>query len=156
MHEHLELGDYDISTDPARLDTDVIHGYLTQSYWSPGIPRAVVERAMANSMCIGLYRGAEQVGFARVVTDRATFAYLADVFVLEPHRGIGLSKQLMAFIMSHPDLQGLRRFMLGTKDAHSLYQQFGFTELANPARMMEILQPDVYRQAASATLTEQP
>ena len=156
MHEHLEPGSYEISTDPTRLDPEVIHGYLTQSYWSPGIPRAVVERAMANSMCIGLYRGAEQVGFARVVTDRATFAYLADVFVLEPHRGIGLSKQLMAFIMSHPDLQGLRRFMLGTKDAHSLYQQFGFTELANPARMMEILQPDVYRQAASATLTEQP
>ena len=158
MHQHLALGDYDISTDPARLDSAVIHGYLTQSYWSPGIPRAVVERAMANSMCIGLYRGAEQVGFARVVTDKATFAYLADVFVLEPHRGKGLSKQLMAFIKSHPDLQGLRRFMLGTKDAHGLYKQFGFTELANPARMMEILQPDVYRPVAQARapLTERP
>ena len=156
--KHPALGDYDISTDPARLDLTVIHGYLTQSYWSPGIPRDVVERAMANSMCIGLYRGAEQVGFARVVTDRATFAYLADVFVLEPHRGKGLSKRLMAFIQSHPDLQGLRRFMLGTKDAHGLYKQFGFTELANPARMMEILQPDVYRPVAQAhaPLTERP
>lgn len=146
MHEqNPELSPYEISTEPERLDIAVIHGYLTQSYWSPGIPRAVVERAMANSMCIGLYLGAEQVGFARVVTDKATFAYLADVFVLEPHRGQGLSKRLMAFVKSHPELQGLRRFMLGTKDAHGLYEQFGFTGLVNPARMMEILQPDVYR-----------
>lgn len=147
MHEQIFHGEYEISTDPERLDIAVIHGYLTQSYWSPGIPRAIVERAIANSLCVGLYRGSEQVGFARVITDNATFAYLADVFVLEPHRGKGLSKRLMEFIQAHRDLQGLRRFMLGTKDAHTLYSQFGFTGLANPARMMEILKPDAYRHA---------
>lgn len=145
---------YEISTDPARLDLGAVHAYLTRSYWSPGIPRAVVERAAANSLCFGLYHRAggddgadRQVGYARVVTDRATFAYLCDVYVLEAHRGRGLSKRLMQAIGAHPDLQGLRRFVLGTKDAHGLYSQFGFTPLANPARMMEILKPDVYRQA---------
>jgi GNAT superfamily N-acetyltransferase len=147
MPSDTERGVYAISTDPKRLDVGVIHAYLTQSYWSPGIPRPVVERAIANSLCFGLYRGAEQVGFGRVITDKATFAYLADVFILEPHRGKGLSKWLMEFIKGHEDLQGLRRFMLGTKDAHSLYKQFEFTALANPSRMMEIHQPDVYRQA---------
>jgi len=158
MHQHLALGDYDISTDPARLDTAVIHGYLTQSYLFLSDPRAIDMYTLSLPVAIAISRGAEQVGFARVVTDKATFAYLADVFVLEPHRGKGLSKQLMAFIKSHPDLQGLRRFMLGTKDAHGLYKQFGFTELANPARMMEILQPDVYRPVAQARapLTERP
>ncbi len=145
MPTHIERGEYAISTDTKRLDLATIHAYLTQSYWSPGIPRAVVERAVANSLCFGVYRGAEQVGFARVVTDRATFAYLADVFVLEPHRGKGLSKWLMAFIKDHEDLQGLRRFMLATKDAHGLYTQFGFTELANPSLMMEILKTNVYQ-----------
>jgi GNAT superfamily N-acetyltransferase len=140
-------GDYEISTDPKRLDVAVVHAYLTQSYWSPGIPRAVVQRAIDHSLCFGLYHGAQQVGFARVVTDQATFAYLADVFVLEAHRGKGLSKWLMQVVMAHADLQGLRRFMLATKDAHALYQQFEFRELANPMVMMEILKPDVYRQA---------
>ncbi|MGY4827139.1 GNAT family N-acetyltransferase [Sphaerotilaceae bacterium SBD11-9] len=143
------FNDYVISTDKARLDIGVIHGFLSRSYWSPGIPRSVVERAIANSLCLGLYFGDEQVGFARVVTDRATFAYLADVFVLEAHRGKGLSKRLMQAVQSHEDLQGLRRFILGTSDAHGLYRQFGFGELAYPARMMEILQPDVYRQMAA-------
>lgn len=147
MHEQTSLGEYEISTDPERLDIDVVHGYLTQSYWSLGIPRAVVERAIKNSMSIGIYRGSEQIGFARVITDKATFAFLADVFVLEPHRGKGLSKRLMEFIQEHEDLQNLRRFMLGTKDAHGLYSQFGFTQLANPTRVMEIFKPDVYRQA---------
>ncbi|HET7792148.1 MAG TPA: GNAT family N-acetyltransferase [Rhizobacter sp.] len=142
--------DYSISTDKTRLDIDTIHGFLTRSYWSPGIPRSVVERAIAHSLCLGLYLGDEQVGFARVVTDRATFAYLADVFVLEAHRGRGLSKRLMQAVQSHEDLQGLRRFILGTKDAHGLYRQFGFGELANPSRMMEILKPDVYRQMAAS------
>lgn len=138
---------YEISTDPARLDLGAVHAYLTRSYWSAGIPRDVVERAAANSLCFGVYHATEgQVGFARVVTDHATFAYLCDVYVLEAHRGRGLSKRLMAAISAHPDLQGLRRFMLGTKDAHGLYSQFGFTPLANPSRMMEILRPDVYRQ----------
>ena len=145
MPNHTARGESEISTDPQRLDVAAVHAYLTQSYWSPGIPRAVVERTIANSLCFGLYCGAEQVGFARVVTDRATFAYLADVFILDPHRGKGLSKWLMEFVKGHEDLQGLRRFMLATKDAHGLYRQFGFTELANPSRMMEILQPNVYQ-----------
>jgi GNAT superfamily N-acetyltransferase len=142
-----QFREYEISTKPERLDIAVIHAFLTQSYWSPGIPRAVVERAICNSLCFGVYRGAEQIGFARVVTDKATFAYLADVFILEAHRGKGLSKWLMQIVKGHEDLQGLRRFMLGTKDAHDLYKQFEFSELANPSRMMEILKPDVYRQA---------
>lgn len=141
---HAEQGEYAISADPHRLDIAVIHAYLTQSYWSPGIPRATVERAMASSLCFGVYRGVEQVGFARVVTDSTTFAILCDVFVLEPHRGKGLSKWLMQFIRSHEDLQGLRRFMLVTRDAHGLYEQFGFKSLVNPTRMMEILRPDIY------------
>ncbi len=147
MPIHVQRGEYEISTDPELLDVTVIHAFLTQSYWSPGIPRPVVERAIENSLCFGLYRKAEQVGFARVVTDRATFAYLADVFVLETHRGKGLSKWLMQVVKEHKDLQGLRRFMLGTKDAHGLYRQFEFTELSNPSRVMEILKLDVYRQA---------
>jgi len=137
-------GEYEISTDPQRIDVAAVHAFLAQSYWSPGIPREVVERAIANSLCFGVYRGAQQAGFARVVTDKATFAYLADVFVLEPHRGKGLSKWLMAFITGHEALQGLRRFLLATKDAHGLYAQFGFEALANPSRMMESLKPDIY------------
>jgi len=143
-------GPYELSTDPARLDLDAVHAYLTRSYWSPGIPRDVVDRAAANSLCFGIYHAGEgQVGFARVVTDRATFAYLCDVYVLEAHRGQGLSKWMMTSIVEHPELQGLRRFMLGTRDAHGLYEQYGFTPLANPARMMEILRPEVYRQATA-------
>jgi GNAT superfamily N-acetyltransferase len=140
-------GDYDISTDPARLDFEVIHDWLTRSYWSPGISRRLVERAAANSLCFGLYAGKEQVGYARVITDRATFAYLCDVFVLEAHRGLGLSKWLMQTIQAHPGLQHLRRFMLGTRDAHGLYAQYGFTPLADATRMMEILRPDAHRAA---------
>jgi len=135
---------YDISTDPARLQPAAIHAYLTRSYWSPGVPRAVVDRAIANSLCFGIYAGESQVGFARVVTDKATFAYLADVYVLEEHRGQGLSKRLVAAIQAHPDLQGLRRFLLATKDAHGLYAQFGFKPLTAPDRMMEIRDPDPY------------
>lgn len=133
------LHDYEVSSDPTRLDLDAIHAYLSRSYWSPDIPRSVVQRAIQHSICFGVYHLREQVGFARVVTDRATFAYLADVFILEAHRGRGLSKKLMASVMAHPDLQGLRRFMLATRDAHGLYRQFGFTDLANPSRIMEIL-----------------
>jgi len=147
MSDHIQHDEYEISTDPERLDVTSIHAFLTQSYWSPGIPRSVVERAISNSLCFGLYLRAEQVGFARVVTDKATFAYLADVFILNAHRGKGLSKWLMQVIMEHKDLQGLRRFMLATKDAHGLYKQFEFNALANPSLMMEILKPDVYRQS---------
>ena len=128
---------YDISTDPSRLQLDAIHAYLTRSYWSPGVPRDVVARAIANSMCFGIYLGDAQVGFARVVTDKASFAYLADVYVLEEHRRQGLSKRLVETIQAHPELQGLRRFLLATRDAHGLYAQFGFKPLAVPERMME-------------------
>lgn len=140
---------YEISSDPGRLQPDAIHAYLVRSYWSPGIPRATVERAIANSLCFGIYadRGDTQVGFARVVTDKATFAYLADVYVLEAHRGQGLSKQLVALILAHPELQGLRRFILATADAHGLYAQFGFKPLAAPDRMMEIRHPNPYGAA---------
>lgn len=135
---------YEISTDPARLDLDAIHAFLTQSYWSPGIPRATVARAIANSLCFGVFHQGQQVGFARMITDKTTFAYLCDVYVLEAHRGHGVSKQLMNHVMKHPDLQGLRRMMLATRDAHGLYAQFGFTPLAAPDRMMEVHRPNVY------------
>ncbi len=143
--EHL-LADYEISTDVHRLDVDVIHKFLAEdSYWSPGIPRSLVERAMANSLCFGVYHRAAQVGFARVVTDRSTFALLADVFILRDHRGKGLSKWLMRCVVGHEDLQGLRRLLLLTSDAHGLYSQFGFEPLGNPSRFMEVLRQDVYR-----------
>ena len=145
MPANATRGDYEISTDRQRIDIAAVHAFLAQSYWSPGIPRQVVERAIENSLCFGVYLGAQQVGFARVVTDKATFAYLADVFILEPHQGMGLSKWLMEFIMGHEALQGLRRFLLATRDAHGLYAQFGFEALANPSVMMESLKPDVYR-----------
>ena len=135
---------YEISTDPARLDVDAIHAFLTQSYWSPGIPRATVARAIANSLCFGVFWQGQQVGFARMVTDKTTFAYLCDVYVLEAHRGRGVSKQLMAHVMKYPDLQGLRRMMLATRDAHGLYAQYGFTALGAPDRIMEVLKPDIY------------
>src|SRR5271156_3998120 len=116
------LAEYEISTDTHRLDLDVIHNFLAEeSYWSPGIPRAVVERAIQNSLCFGLYHHNAQVGFARVVTDKATFALLADVFILKAHRGKGLSKWLMQCIVDHDDLQGLRRLLLLTADAPGLY-----------------------------------
>lgn len=139
---------YEVSADRGRLELDVIHGYLTRSYWSPGIPRDVVERGMAHSLCYGVYDASGQVGFARVITDQATFAYLSDVFILEAHRGRGLSKRLMAFIMARPELQGLRRFLLITRDAHALYAQFGFAAPRNPAGVMEIARPDIYRELA--------
>ncbi|HEX7070070.1 MAG TPA: GNAT family N-acetyltransferase [Rhodothermales bacterium] len=132
---------YTISTDPQRLDFDVIHGYLVRSYWSPGVAREIVERAARNSLCFGIYHGREQVGYARVVTDRTTFGYLADVFVLEEHRGLGLSKWLMECITAHTELQGFRRWLLATADAHGLYAQFGFTPLAEPHRFMERRMP---------------
>jgi GNAT superfamily N-acetyltransferase len=133
---------YDISTDPSRLQLAAIHAYLTRSYWSPGIPQDVVARAIANSMCFGIYLREAQVGFARVITDKATFAYLADVYVLEEHRGQGLSKRLVQTIQAHPQLQGLRRFLLATADAHGLYAQFGFNPPARPENLMEMrLQP---------------
>lgn len=116
-----------ISTDKELLDIDVIHSYLSkESYWAMNIPREVVERSIVHSLCFGVYHESKQIGFARLVTDQATFAYLADVFILEDHRGQGLSKWLIHSIHAHPELQGLRRWVLGTKDAHGLYEQFGW------------------------------
>jgi GNAT superfamily N-acetyltransferase len=140
MHE----GSYEISCDKSRLDLDGIHSFLTQSYWSPGIPREIVERAIANSLCFGMFHEHKQIGFARMITDQATFAFLADVYVLPEHRGKGLSKRLMEYVLRHPDLQGLRRMLLATRDAHSLYEKFGFRPLAAPGNMMEVHRPDIY------------
>jgi GNAT superfamily N-acetyltransferase len=129
---------YTISTDKAKLDLDVIHQFLSQdSYWAQNIPRELVQRAIHNSLCFGLYYQDQQVGFARVISDLATFAYLSDVFVVPSHRGKGLSKFLIETISTYPDLQGLRRWMLATKDAHTLYAQFGFTPLDKPDLFMQ-------------------
>lgn len=141
---HARRGPYVVSTDPARIDLEVVHQYLTRSYWSAGIPRDVLESAVRHSLSFGLYEWDRQVGFCRVITDHATFAYLADVFVLESHRGRGLSKWLMECVKAHPALQGLRRWLLVTRDAHGLYRQFGFAPVANPPGWMEILDPEVY------------
>jgi GNAT superfamily N-acetyltransferase len=135
-----------VSTDPDRLDLAAIHAFLTTSYWAEGIGYAVVERSIGRSLCFGLYAADRQIGFARVISDLTTFAYLADVYVLASHRGRGLATWLMECIMSHPDLQGLRRFALATRSAHGLYARFGFTPLAQPERHMEIARPDIYRQ----------
>lgn len=143
------MSSYEYTCDKTRLDIEAIHSFLAQSYWSPGIPRSVVERAIANSLCFAIFHEQQQVGFGRVVTDRATFAYLADIYVLPEHRGKGLSKRLMEHIMQHPDLQGLRRMLLATADAHGLYEKFGFKPLSAPGRMMEILNPDVYRASST-------
>jgi GNAT superfamily N-acetyltransferase len=140
------MSSYEFTCDTKRLDIEGIHGFLAQSYWSPGIPRAVVERAIANSLCFAVFHQNKQIGFARVITDKATFAYLADVYILPEHRGMGLSKRLMEHITRHPDLQGLRRMLLATLDAHGLYEKFGFRPLAAPERMMEIHNPHVYRK----------
>ena len=144
--EVAEPDGYEISADPARLDIAAMHSYLTRSYWSPGIPYTIVERAARHSLCFGLYQkaGGSQVGLARVVTDHATFAYLCDVYVLEEHRGRGLGKFLMSTVMSHPALSGARRAMLGTRDAHGLYRQFGFTDAAGTQILMEIVRSDIY------------
>ena len=144
--EH-RFGEFLISTERGRLDLDLIHGFLTNCYWAKGIPRDVVARSIENSICFGVYDGhGAQVGFARVVTDFATFAYLGDVFVLEPSRGRGLGKWLMECVMGHPRLQGLRRWVLLTRDAHGLYSRFGFTPVKSPERDMELHRPDVYER----------
>jgi len=136
---------YVVSDDPARLDLDFIHHALSEeTYWAKGIPRATVERAVKYSLCFGLYDGARQIGLARVITDRATYAYLCDVFVTPSHRGHGLGTWLMECLLKHPDLQGLRRFSLLTKDAHGLYQRFGFHAPESPGDFMEIRWRNVY------------
>ena len=172
-------GRFTISTDPARLDRTRIQEFLSTSYWAPGIPRDVVDRAIEGSLCFGVYddgrgeatprrrsgrakrgQSAEessvQVGFARVITDQATFAYVADVFVVESHRGQGLGVWLMETIRAHPRLQGLRRWSLVTRDAHALYRRVGFADVENPSRWMEIVDRDVYRRGAPATAAPSP
>jgi N-acetylglutamate synthase-like GNAT family acetyltransferase len=138
-------GEFVLTTDPARIDIDVVHRFLSEeSYWAKGIPREVVERAIRHSLCFSVLHQGTLVGFARVTTDRATVAYIGDVFIVPAYRCKGLSKWLMECIVTHPDLQGLRRWMLATADAHGLYAQFGFTPLKAPARWMEKHDPDVY------------
>ena len=150
MSEHYEARkeNYFISTDVSKLNVDLIYRYLSEeSYWAKGIPKDVVEKSIANSLCFGVYCEDQQIGFARLVTDKATFAYLADVFILPGYRRQGLSKFLMQTIHAHPELQNLRRWWLGTKDAHGLYEQFGWTRITDEVakRFMQKHNPDVYK-----------
>lgn len=143
-HRH---GHYLISDDPARLDATAIHAYLTRSYWSENIPLETVQRALHGSLCIGAYTEAGgQVGLVRIISDHATYAYLCDVYVLEEHRGHGLSKAMLALTLRHPKLQGLRRWSLRTRDAHRLYTRFGFKPLEHPESYLALRFPDIYRQ----------
>ena len=143
VHEWRQ-GEYFISTDKSRLDLTLIHNFLRTSYWAAGIPLEVVRRSIEHSLSFGLYKEDQQIGYARVITDFATFAYLGDVFILEPFRGQGLSKWLMEVIVTHPELQGFRRWILLTKDAHGLYKKVGFKGVATPERYMERFFPNVY------------
>lgn len=141
-HREWTRGGLVVTTDPARFDVAAIHAFLASSYWASERPLAVVEKSIRGSLCFGLLDGAAQVGFARAITDRATFAYLADVYVLASHRGRGLGAWLMECVTGHPELQGMRRFSLVTQDAHGLYRRFGFAPLEHPERHMEILRGD--------------
>lgn len=145
--------DFIITSDPAAVDLDAVHAWLRTSYWAEDIPRDLLARAVANSIPFSVKLGAEQVGFARVITDRATFAYLSDVYILEAYRGRGLARRLMDAVMAHPDLQGLRRFSLTTRDAEGLYRQYGFRELATPQRHLEIFRPGMYKGAPTNSST---
>jgi GNAT superfamily N-acetyltransferase len=155
MHHSWARGEFEISTDPARIDVGMVHEFLTNCYWAKGIPAETVRRSMENSTCFGVYHGKQQVGFARVVSDLATFAYLADVFILPPFRGRGLSKWLLECIMAHPDLQGMRRWMLATRDAHALYARYGFTQVKAPERWMELHRPDIYAKTGGHAVPEE-
>jgi GNAT superfamily N-acetyltransferase len=146
LHEHREA-DILVTTDPSRLDLETVHRFLASSYWAEGIPRELVERSIRHSICFGAFEGERQVGFARVISDRATFAYVADVFVLPSHRGRGVGKRLMASVTSHPELQNLRLWTLFSRDAHGLYRQYGFGEPRYPDRLMERRQPAAYVRA---------
>ena len=147
MHQVYQQGEFEVSTDPARLDVEAIHQFLAhESYWAQGVDRAVLEKALAHSLNFGLYAGPRQIGLARVVTDYATFACLCDVYVHADFRGRGLGQWLMSCVVAHPELQGVRRFSLVTRDAHGLYAQFGWTPLARPERHMERLPANYYQQ----------
>ena len=140
MNENYRISDiYD------EMDVAAVHAFLTRSYWAKSISLNTVDRAMQNSLCFGVFYQDQQVGFARVISDYATFAYLADVYILEPHRGKGLSKELTKTVLEHPKLQGLRRMLLATSDAHGLYAKFGFSEVEEPQLLMQIWNPDVYK-----------
>jgi len=139
------MGTYNISNDKAKLDMEMVHDFLSrEAYWSKGIPMEKVKESVAHSLCFGVYEEDRQVGFARVISDYTTMAYLGDVFILPAYRGKGLSKMLMNSIMQHPSLQGLRRWILLTGDAHGLYSQFGWSSIADPVRWMEIHDRNVY------------
>jgi GNAT superfamily N-acetyltransferase len=145
---------YSIYTDPAKANAEAIHKYLSQdSYWAENIPFETVVKSLKNSMCFSLYAHESQIGLARIVTDKTTFAYLCDVYVLPEFRGQGLSKWLMQCVKDHPDLQSIRRFMLATKDAHGLYEQFGFKPTAAPERLMEIVNRDIYKAPVPTSAT---
>jgi len=139
---------FSISTDKSKIDIAYVHRFLSSSYWAENIPPDVVQRSISGSLCFGVYEREKQIGFARVITDEATFAYLADVFIDDAYRGKGLSKWLMEIIVAYPTLQGLRRFMLATRDAHGLYRQAGFSELTHADRWMQIHRPDIYKKKA--------
>jgi GNAT superfamily N-acetyltransferase len=142
---NLEQDGYNISTDKSKLDIEVIHDYLTQAYWSEGISRDIIQKSIDHSLVFGVYHHEDQVGFCRVISDHTTFAYLADVFILPAHRRKGLSKWLIKTVMDYSSLQGLRRWMLMTRDAHALYEQFGWKVMAMPDRCMEIVVKDIYK-----------
>jgi GNAT superfamily N-acetyltransferase len=149
MHNEWKRNQLLVSTDPARLDVEAVHAFLSRAYWCLGIPRETVARALKHSLCFGLYDGKAQVGLARVVTDQATFAYLCDVYVLESHRGRGLGKWLIECVMAHTATLGLRRINLATQDAHRLYARHGFKPLAHPEVWMELHKPDIYKTAVA-------
>ena len=140
--------EYTVTDEHAALDIALIHDFLRGSYWAKAIPREIVTRALENSLCFGLFHNDKQIGFGRIVTDRTTFAYLADVFVIDSYRGRGLGKWLISCVLEHPELQGLRRWLLATVDAHGLYRHHGFVPLRNPERFMEINPPDLYLRGA--------
>ncbi|MGH8290747.1 MAG: GNAT family N-acetyltransferase [Steroidobacteraceae bacterium] len=150
MSRERHVGSYTISDDAGRLDLRAIHAYLSRAYWSAGMPYEIVERAVGGSLCIGAYDSSgAQVGLTRLISDYATFCYVSDVYVLESHRGRGLSKGMLGMAMDHPSLQGLRRWSLVTADAHELYRPFGFVPVAQPERHMERLEPEIYRRPVS-------
>jgi GNAT superfamily N-acetyltransferase len=148
MTQEWRLGEYIISTDKHRLDLRAIHSFLMKSYWAEGIPFETVKKSIEHSLNFGVYKAGKQVGFARVITDYATYAYIGDVYILEDFRGQGLSKWLLQVIAEHPELQGLRRWALLTSDAHELYRKTGFQELQNPELYMEKTNPDIYKSGA--------
>ncbi len=146
MAQEWRYGEYVISTDKYRLDISAIHAFLTTSYWAEGIPFDTVKKSIEHSLNFGVYTAGRQIGFARVITDYTTYAYIGDVYILEDFRGNGLSKWLMRVIANHPELQGLRRWTLLTRDAHELYRKTGFAEPRNPERYMEKMDPDIYKR----------